>query len=114
MSTDEPTVEGEDENEKALRELILQRVGSGCKATELVAFLATELLSNPEHVKIKERYAGDDGNEPMFQIIDRLIAEGEIIEIEYILPSATHTIKSFYLPKGSVVTLPQKDKDYER
>jgi len=36
--------------------------------------------------------------------IEKLIHEGEIIELEYTLPDFEYRIKSIYFPKGTIIT----------
>ncbi len=35
--------------------------------------------------------------------IDRMVADGDLNEIEYTLPDRPHQIKSIYFPKGTVI-----------
>lgn len=36
------------------------------------------------------------------ELMEELVAEGRVIEIEYVLPEMTYRVKSFYLPPGTV------------
>lgn len=35
--------------------------------------------------------------------LDRMVAEGEILEIEYTLPGRPNQVKSIYMPKGTLI-----------
>lgn len=63
----------------------------GLKATELVAFLGGE-ANRAEFAQID-----------IVEIIERLVREGQIVEIEYMVPSVPGRVKSFLLPAGSQV-----------
>jgi hypothetical protein len=76
------------QKEDEIRRAILERVASGCKATELVTDLAVAFKGDVDFLQLSD-------------ILDKLIASNEIIEIEYILPDMDYRIKSFYLPKGT-------------
>lgn len=41
-------------------------------------------------------------------ILELLVEEGSILEIEYVLPQLEYRVKSFYLPKGSTVRIPEQ------
>ncbi len=75
--------------------VVLQAVSSGVKATELAVQLAQHASSEPE------RYLA---------LVQQLIEDGEIVEIEYVLPDMPYRTKSFYLPKGAKVTVPPNAK----
>ena len=65
----------------------------GCKATELVAQINFHGLQNQE----------------VPQLIVELVADGELVEVEYVLPTIPYRIKSFLLPQGSQVGPVQKE-----
>jgi hypothetical protein len=65
----------------------------GCKATELVA--------HPEIVPIIVEF--DSGE--YFDMIEELVSEGNLVEIEYVLPNMNFKVKSFLLPKGTTVDI---------
>lgn len=60
----------------------------GCKATELAA--CRELV--PLFLEI-----------PLVILLEELVREGQLVEIEYVLPALPDRVKSFLLPKGSHV-----------
>ena len=60
----------------------------GCKATELAASVA---------------FAFDEHSLP--ELIDELVAEGELLELEYEVPTMPYRSKSFLLPKGTSLSL---------
>jgi hypothetical protein len=87
-----------------LREGIIGLVSSnqGMKGTDL----AVRILAYVEpHLFNKKAF---------FTELQKLIDEGEIVEIEYCLESMDWRIKSFYLPKGTKVYVPVKDRVEEK
>jgi len=43
------------------------------------------------------------------ELLSLMVANGELVEVEYVLPDYPHQVKSFYLPKSSRVTLVGKE-----
>lgn len=80
-----------------LTEIILEKVQNGIKATELCAEIPSEL-----HKHKIQLYNSDE----ILREIERLIKTGEIVEMEYVLPHINYRIKSFLLPKGTIINLP--------
>lgn len=76
----------------ALRSAIIRCVSGaqGIKSTALVAEVATFI-------------GGHAVDSDLCKMLDTLIAEGDIIEIEYTLPELEYRVKSFLLPKGSKI-----------
>ncbi len=76
-----------------LREAIINIVESkqGCKATEIAPLLAK---SFPELIE----ELGEAIN-----IVDDLIRHGELVEVEYILPTMDYRVKSILFPKGTKI-----------
>lgn len=37
------------------------------------------------------------------QVLDELVAEGRVVEVEYVLPTMSYRAKSFFLPAGTKV-----------
>lgn len=73
-----------------ITELIIEKVSNGIKLINLI--VDKDILALP--------ISHDD----IITEIDRLIAVGEIVEIEYILPNLSpRRIKTFLLPKGTEV-----------
>ena len=74
-----------------LESAIIQVVANkqGVKATELVTLLPPELLPSKFEV--------------LDETLQKLIVEGKIVEIQYVLGFMKHRVKSFYLPQGSEV-----------
>ena len=62
----------------------------GCKATELMG----------ERAVVQAML---DANSDTITAIEDLVKSGELVEIEYILPTIPYRIKSFLLPRGSSV-----------
>jgi hypothetical protein len=69
--------------------LSLVQTKQGVKATELAAETALALM---------------DHNVP--ELFQELVREGQMVEVEYVLPNLERRAKSFYLPKGTKVRLP--------
>lgn len=78
-----------------LREAIIQIVTDkqGCKATELAPLIAE---GYPDLVCELDK---------VVETIESLVASGELVEVEYILPQMTYRIKSMLFPKGTEVQL---------
>ena len=76
---------------QAIREIVEAR--QGCKATELVVFLTEE---HPELLVML-------GETP--EAIEELVHEGELVEVEYVLPTMDYRVKGFLLPRGSQVVV---------
>ncbi len=66
-------------------------VSNGIKGVELATILATEFIQL-EQIEI-------------MGTIEELVEQGEIIEIQYVLPHMDYRIKSFYLPKGTKIEI---------
>lgn len=77
-----------------LRAAILELIENGTKATELAAHFGIMLTLIPNL----------DTNE-FLAVVEELIKQGEIVEVEYILPHMPYRIKSFLLPKGTKVII---------
>ncbi len=79
-----------------LKVFIVKKVteANGIKGTQLVADIAIE-------PGIRECL----GTHEIPDLLDELVSEGSIVEIEFIVPRMTYKIKSFYLPKGSEITI---------
>lgn len=77
-----------------IKEVLVRIVNDkqGTKATLLVVELMQEL--HLQNLSIDE-----DVDVP--NLIQELVSEGELLEIEYILPNIPYRVKSFLLPKGS-------------
>ena len=75
-----------------MRDAILKVVSSsqGIKNVDLALKVLTELLPSSEFKA-----------EQVMEELEKLVNEGEVIEIEYVLPEMNYRIKSFYLPKGT-------------
>lgn len=66
----------------------------GIKGVELSARLATEYME----------VSGTD----MLQLIFEMIQNGELVEVEYELPTMSYRTKSFILPKGTSVNVSKR------
>lgn len=73
-----------------LEEDIIEKIEElgGCKTTELIASLAWK----PGFCNIPN-------------IIEKLVQEGRILEIEYVLPSQDYRIKHFVFPVGTELVI---------
>lgn len=76
-----------------IRELILESVGTGAKGVELSCRVAIDLHDK----KI------DFEPDMIIQCLNELVKDDELIEVEYSTPEMPNRVKSFYLPKGSVI-----------
>ena len=83
-----------DEN-NAIEQFVIDKVNNdpGIKGVALVTQLVVDQGKNliPPDIDILE-------------LIDRLVKEGKLLEVEYILPSMSHRIKSLYFPKETRIT----------
>lgn len=81
----------QDTSEIPLRETILALINanSGLKAVELVCKVMG--VVNPLMFK----------NIEYQDTLEQLLKEGEIVELEYILPQLNYRVKSLYFPKGT-------------
>ena len=50
------------------------------------------------------------GDVDIINVINDLVKEGEVVEVEYVLPSMAYRVKSLYFPKGTEVTLVRSTK----
>lgn len=74
----------------AIREAILESIedSQGIKRVALV-------------MKVMEKISPFIDNVELMGELDKLVSEGEIEEIEYILPRMNYRVKSIYFPKGT-------------
>jgi hypothetical protein len=79
-----------------LEEVIIETVTTyqGIKATELVVRVFESLHKMPEI---------PSSGEEVIATINELVELGDLLEIEYILPTMTYRVKSFLLPKGTII-----------
>jgi hypothetical protein len=59
------------------------------------------IKSNDLIVRIYEEYRDQIENPDIPQTINKLVRNGDIIEVEYVLPQMEYRIKSIYFPKGT-------------
>lgn len=75
----------------SLKEVILEKVESACKATELFLYVVSQ-------------YCESGRRAPTFGEIERevslLVERGDIVEFDYVLPSMDYRVKTIYFPKG--------------
>lgn len=76
-----------------LRGIILEKVNqsTGIKGSELATEVCVRFMEGGINVTI-ENYR---------LLIEQLVKEGEIVEIEFCLPSMPERIKSIFFPKGT-------------
>lgn len=65
--------------------------GNGIKATELATIPSLVLMASKENIELLD-------------LFEELVCEEKIVEVEYTVPSLPNRLKSFYLPKGSIIT----------
>jgi hypothetical protein len=75
----------------------------GGKVVEIIARLAEDLFDWHDSRSVFES--------DVTEILDELVEEGRLIEIEYVLPNLSYTVKSFYLPAGSTVRVVHKKRN---
>ena len=67
---------------------------------------ATELLSD-RHWLSPETMVEVVTDYPLTELIEELVREGSIIEIEYVLSAIPYRVKSFLLPKNTLLSYPR-------
>ena len=87
MRTDEEKIRQE------ITKLVTER--QGCKATEL-AVVAVRCLINRIDARELDKIP---------DLIEQMVKEGELLEVEFVLPMMDWRCKSFLLPKGTEVKL---------
>lgn len=70
------------------------------KGTELVTEIITTLFENG---------LKDDAGDPV-DTLNQMVKDGEIVEVEYVLPNMAYVVKSLYFPKGTVIPLQFDEK----
>ena len=77
----------------ALKRAIVEMVEEeqGVKATELIPQIA---IKHPELIVVLN---------DLPETLEQLVHEGELVEVEYVLPLMSYKTKSWYLPKGTQV-----------
>jgi uncharacterized membrane protein YcjF (UPF0283 family) len=66
---------------------------TGIKATQLVTDVVIQCHNTNEI---------HPGTENLLQAINELVESGEIVELEFVLPSMEYRVKSIYFPKGTI------------
>lgn len=91
----------------AVKKMIAEIVANiqGCKATELAVHVAQH-VTNPT-----TRQQIFDSNFDFPDLLQEMITEGMLVEVEYVLPSMNYRCKSFLLPAGTQVNVPESVKD---
>lgn len=84
--------------DQQLRELISSIVTheQGCKGVELV----TKVI-----VRAHSSGVGAFDSQTVTEALGRMVGQGDLVEVEYVLPEAPHRAKSFFLPKGARAAL---------
>lgn len=80
-------------HEQEFRSIILEYVEGACKSGELVVKI-TGWANRPGNAHL-QNFSTDD----LLNLIEKMVGEGEIVEVEYVLPTMPWLAKSFYLPK---------------
>lgn len=83
-----------DEQHQLIIELVSNK--PGIKGTELV----TEVVS--AYYK-SELVSPTGSDETTIESINHLVKKGELVEVEYVLPTMTYRVKSLYFPKGTEI-----------
>jgi hypothetical protein len=76
---------------------VMVNESNGLKATELLLKVVNKY---PEMLNVL------DGSE-IAEVLEELVKEGEIVELEYVLPHMKYRVKSIYFPRGTEIV---KDK----
>lgn len=76
-----------------IKTTVLEHIAYGIKGNELAVQITYELHNKKIAVN----------PEIILETINQMVEDGEILEIEYVLPHIDYRIKSFYLPKGARV-----------
>ena len=84
---------------QSVKDLILHFVGlnGAIKATDL-AFQVTEAWCSQPNVPQRIDFVA---------VLEQLVKDGEVVEVEYVLPSQPHRIKTVIFPKGTEITYPK-------
>lgn len=69
----------------------------GIRATELAAKLAADTR------------LGAISFETLMPVLTSMVQRGELVEVEYVLPTMNYRIKSIYFPKGTEVTVVEQE-----
>lgn len=87
---------------KAFKQVLIAAVteNQGCKATELVALVA-------------DKMGNDFAHYDFMQALREIVDEGDVEEVEYVLPQMDFRIKSFLLPKNTQIFLGSSPDDQE-
>jgi len=77
------------------RDLIVEVITAihGCRLTELSVKLS-------KHLTEKNRQYVFDGNFDLYDLIERMIKDGELVSINYVTPDS-RSVKTFLLPGGT-------------
>lgn len=66
--------------------------------------LIIEAVTNYQGLKLTELASLDElADIAVVDLVNELIKEGNLVEVEYVLPSMNYRVKSFILPKGTEV-----------
>jgi N-formylglutamate amidohydrolase len=84
-----------------LKNLILEEVASGIKATVLSANIVRRIFEDDRYEPYRKAFSAN--SDKCMIITDELVASGDIKEIEYTLPNMDYRIKSFYLPADATI-----------
>lgn len=93
-------------NDELKRELIRDAMAAnpGIKAVQLVSEVTSEVM---KRIKAQAPSLGNDNQEGknVVDIINAMVKEGELVEVEYVLPTMVYRVKSVYFPKGTIVRI---------
>ena len=84
-----------------LRALILSNVDSAIKHNELTVKIVLYLVNHHN-----ERDVGNIADQ-LLNGLEKLVEEGELVEVEYALPDSNYRCRSIYFPKGTELRIRQ-------
>jgi hypothetical protein len=86
-----------------VEKLILETVNTygPIKAGNLTSKVLTEMYKNDE---LRQSFFSEDYS-TVSEILDNLVRSGQIVEVEYVLPSSTYRIRSMYFPAKTEISV---------
>lgn len=85
-----------------IRASILEHVISGIKINELIVKVFSDTFTQGMTINFRHN--------DIVETINQMITNGDIVEVEYVLPHLNYRIKSFLLPKGTEIISPNVAK----
>ncbi len=108
----------EDYKPLPLRDFVLQAVETGIKGVELVAQTTAACYENVliqtkpkgKFVAFQQEPVKKYKREAVIDLINRMVKEGDLVEIEFVLPTMDYRVKSYYFPRGTKLNIIRHDK----